>query len=359
MREIDVSLTHSHTIAAATCVADIESRPCAARGSDARAALHRGRDARGRGAVPRLPRDHRRADGARRGGGRHRGAPLLPGRPPVRRHLRRRGERRRRPHCGADPPRGGTGRRRDGRPVGSRGRDRCAVRHGVPRRPPARGGGLDRANRRERCSGRSGRPALRRRRLDRRGRRPGRRGRRDGHVSRKQGRAGRVARKVPRREGRRRRHRARARPDRDRARHCLDPRPGPASERARHEVHRRLASRGRGHPGPPAQPSSPRRRRCGQTRATSRWRSPRRASASPRPSSWSRSSAASSGRPPSRPWTPTSDARPPSPSAPGSAGRRRRARWSGHCWSGRLFPWSSTRTASSPSSRSVVQGRSC
>jgi hypothetical protein len=27
MREIDVSLTHSHTIAAATCVADLESPP--------------------------------------------------------------------------------------------------------------------------------------------------------------------------------------------------------------------------------------------------------------------------------------------------------------------------------------------
>ncbi len=143
-----------------------------------------GRDARGRGAVPRLPRDRRRADGARRGGGRDRGAPLLPGRPPVRRRVRRRGERRRRPHRGADPPRGGTGRRRDGRPVGSRGRDRCAVRHGVPRRPPARGGGRDRANRRERCSGRRGRPALRRRRLDRRGRRRGRRGRPDRHVPR-------------------------------------------------------------------------------------------------------------------------------------------------------------------------------
>ena len=294
-------------------------------------------------------------------GGRDRGAPLLPRRPPVRRRVRRRGERRRRPHRGADPPRGGTGRRRDGRPVGGRGRDRCAVRDGVPRRAPARGGGRDRANRRERSSGRRGRPAVRRRRLDRRGRRRGRRGRRDRHVPRRarSGWSSRPAGSTPGRVvvadiG------LEPRPDRDRARDCLDPRPGPAAERARHEVHRRVAARGRGRTGHHRR-SRPRRdggaaRRRGLRHAGSPRAVPgHRGDASP----WSPSSAASSGRRPWRPSTPSSDARPPSPSGPASAARRRRARSSGRCWSERLFPWSSTRTASSAWSRSVVRGRSC
>ena len=53
MREIDVSLTHSHTMAGAACVVRLESEVPE---PGVRGALHRGRDARGRGGVPRLSR---------------------------------------------------------------------------------------------------------------------------------------------------------------------------------------------------------------------------------------------------------------------------------------------------------------
>ena len=68
MRDIDVSLTHSHTMAAASCVADLDdaAAPARPRRTDARAALLRGGDAGGGGALSGLPRLGGRADGARR-----------------------------------------------------------------------------------------------------------------------------------------------------------------------------------------------------------------------------------------------------------------------------------------------------
>ena len=69
LREIDVSLTHSRTMAGAVCVA-ASTRAATVAALTARAALHGRGDACRRGAVPGLPRDRGRADGARRRGGR-------------------------------------------------------------------------------------------------------------------------------------------------------------------------------------------------------------------------------------------------------------------------------------------------
>ena len=176
MREIDVSLTHSHTMAGAACVVGstttdrLEPLYTAA---EMRAAEER---------YPRLPGQRARADGARRRRGRLRGrsrASPTRGRFAV--------------VCGGGSN-GGDGRvaarvcarqgatRRDRRVEGADVVVDALFGTGFHGDAAARGGGADRAHQRGRRAGRLGGRPVRRRRLDGRGRRRGGAGDADRHL---------------------------------------------------------------------------------------------------------------------------------------------------------------------------------